>query len=61
MRVVALEEGATDAEGTGAGDGLSDGNEVLTERGRIGAICKLKSGLGEVGYTGDASVLFVKR
>ena len=59
-RVVTLEEGATNAKCTGAGDGLGDGDAVFAERSRVGAICELKGSLGEVGDTGDASVLLVE-
>lgn len=60
MRVVALEEGATDAEGTGTGDGLGDSDTVLSERSRVRAVGELESSLGELGDTGDASVLLVE-
>ena len=57
---MALEEGTTDAQGTGAGDGLGDGDAVLGERLRVGAVGELESGLGELGDTSDAGVLLVK-
>jgi hypothetical protein len=58
--VVALEEGTADAESTGARDGLGDSDAVFGERGGVGAISELEGGLGEVGNTGDASVLLVE-
>jgi hypothetical protein len=59
-RVEALEESTTDSEGTGTRDGLSDDNSALLERCRIGTVCEDSGGLGEVGYTSDASVFLVK-
>ena len=60
VRVVALEEGAADAKGTGTGDGLGDGDAVLGERSRVAAVGQLESSLGELGDTGDARVLLVE-
>jgi len=60
VRVVTLEEGATNAEGTGAGNGLGDSDAVLGERLRVRAVGKLESSLGELGDTGDAGVFLVK-
>ena len=60
VRVVALEEGAADAKGTGTGDGLGDGDAVLGERSRVAAVGQLESSLGELGDTGDAGVLLVE-
>lgn len=57
---MALEESTTDAQGTSAGDGLGDGDAVVVEGLRVSAICEPKRGLGEAGYTGDASVLLVQ-
>ena len=56
-RVPAVEELAADAEGTGAGDGLGDGE--LVEGGRVGAVGELGGSRGEFGDTGDACVLLV--
>ena len=60
VRVVALEEGAADAKGTGTGDGLGDGDAVLGERSRVAAVGQLESSLGELGDAGDAGVLLVE-
>jgi hypothetical protein len=60
VRVVALEKGATNAEGAGAGDGLGDSDAVLGERLRVRAVGKLESSLGELGNTSDAGVFLVK-
>lgn len=58
--VVTLEEGATNAQSTGARDGLSDGDATFLERGRVRAVGKLESSGGELGDTGNASVLLVE-
>jgi hypothetical protein len=59
--VVALEEGTANAKGTGTRDGLGDGDAVLGEGSRVGAVGEGEGGLGEVGDTGDAGVLLVQR
>ena len=55
--VPALEELGANTEGTGARDGL--GHSDAVEDGRVDAIGELGSSLGELGNTGDASVLLV--
>ena len=52
------QEGAADAEGTSAGDGLGDGQTA--EGVAVLAIGENGSGLGELGDTGDASILLVE-
>jgi hypothetical protein len=58
--VVTLEEGATNAERTRARDGLGDGDAVFVQWSRVGAVGELEGSLGEVGNTGDASILLVQ-
>lgn len=58
--VEALEESTTNSEGTSTRDGLGDNNSALLERCRVGAVCEDGGGLGEVGYTSNASVFLVK-
>jgi hypothetical protein len=59
-RVELLEESASNAEGTGAGDGLGDDKAVVLDGRGVGAVGELGSGGGESGNTGDASVLLVE-
>ena len=59
-RVEALEESTTDSEGTSTRDGLGDDDSALLKRCRVGTICEDGGGLGEVGYTSNASVFLVK-
>ena len=55
-----LEESTAYPEGAGTGDALSDDNALLVDGGAVRAVCEEGSGLGEVGDTGDASVLLVQ-
>ena len=57
---MALEESTTNSESTSTGDGLGDGDSALVQRSRVSAVCEGSGGLGEVGNTGDASVLLVE-
>ena len=57
--VEALEESTTNAQGTGAGDGLGDDQAVVLDDSGVGAVGELSSGVCESGDTGDASVLLV--
>jgi hypothetical protein len=52
------EEGSANAEGTGAGDGLGDGEAV--EGRRVGAVGEFGGERGELGDTGDPGVLLVQ-
>jgi hypothetical protein len=58
--VEALEESTTDSEGTSTRDRLSDDDSGLLKGCRVGTVCEDSGGLGEVGYTSNASVLLVK-
>lgn len=60
VRVEALEESTTNAQGTGTRDGLGDAETVLLDHGRVGAIGELGRGRGEGRETGDAGVFFVE-
>lgn len=60
-RVEALEEGTTNAQGAGTGDGLGDDDAVLFDGSRVRAIGKLESCLCESRHAGDAGVLLVER
>lgn len=59
-RVEALQEGTTYSESTSARDGLGDGDTALLQGRRVGTVGEKSSGLCEVGYTSDASILLVK-
>lgn len=52
------EEGSANAQGTGAGDGLGNGEAV--EGRRVGAIGEFGGEGGEFGDTGDAGVFLVQ-
>lgn len=58
--VMTLEEGTAYPEGAGAGDALSDDNAALVDGSAVGTVGEERGGLGEVGDTGDASVLLVE-
>lgn len=55
-----LKESASNAEGTGAGDGLGDDKAVVLDGGGVGTVGELGGGSCESGNTGDASVLLVE-
>jgi hypothetical protein len=55
-----LEERASNAEGTGAGDGLGDDKAVVLDGGGVGTVGELGGGSGECGNTSDACVLLVE-
>ena len=55
-----LEESTAYPEGAGTGDALCNDNALLVDGGAVGAVGEESSGLGEVGDTGDASVLLVE-
>lgn len=53
-----LEEGGTNSQSTGSGDGLGDGDAV--EGGRVSAVGELGGSGSELGDTSDASILLVQ-
>ena len=59
VRVVAREEGSTDAEGTCSRDGLGDGDAVLGDRLAVSAVGELGGVGGKVGESSDGEVLLV--
>lgn len=54
-----LEESTANAQGTGAGNSLSDDEAVVLDGGGVSAVGELRGGRSETGNTGDASVLLV--
>lgn len=59
-RVESLEEGTAYSQSASSGDGLGDGDSSLLDGGRVGAVGKKSSSLGEVWDTGDAGVFLVE-
>jgi len=57
--VVTLKEGATNPKRARTGDGLRHNNPALAEGSRFAAIGKREGSIGELGDTGDASILLV--
>lgn len=60
VRVESLEERTTYPQGTGAGDGLCDGDAVFFERLAVWSVGQDCGVFGEGGNTGDAGVLVVE-